>query len=238
LTHSESEVQIIPNCLDWLRFESFPRPLLLSQSQNLAAIELIAQNLIEYLYSHQKSLSGVSAPVAESQAFASSWVSMTGQSYKLKMALRAFQLEKVQQPNQPPGYFRIANEKDKELLKQWKVAFSLEALGAVDDDTESWVNNCLLNQTAFVWEDKVPVSLACRTRITPNGVGISIVYTPSKYRGKGYASACVAALSEYFLNKEYKYCFLFTDLANPTSNHIYQAIGYQPAGDCQEYSFL
>ncbi|BAZ13807.1 GCN5-related N-acetyltransferase [Calothrix sp. NIES-4071] len=96
----------------------------------------------------------------------------------------------------------------------------------------------MLNQTAFVWEDEVPVSLACRTRVTPNGVGISIVYTPEQYRRKGYASACVAALSEHFINQGYKYCFLFTDLANPTSNHIYQAIGYQPAGDCQEYSFV
>ncbi|BAZ13806.1 hypothetical protein NIES4071_56460 [Calothrix sp. NIES-4071] len=39
------------------------------------------------------------------------------------MAMRAFQLEKVQQPPQPPEYFRVATEKDKELLKQWQVAF-------------------------------------------------------------------------------------------------------------------
>lgn len=213
------------------------RPLLLSQCQNLAAMNLIAENLIEYLYSHQQLLPGVNAPIAESQAFASSWASLTGQSYQLKMAIRAFQLEKVQQPSQPPGYLRVATEKDKELLMQWVVAFSDEAVGA-PADAESWVNNFLLNQTAFVWEDEVPVSLACRTRVTPNGVGISVVYTPSEYRRKGYGSACVAALSEHFLNQGYKYCFLFTDLANPTSNHIYQAIGYQPAGDCYEYLFM
>lgn len=39
------------------------------------------------------------------------------------------------------------------------------------------------------------------------------------------------------LNQGYKYCFLFTDLANPISNHIYQAIGYQPVNDWYDYSF-
>lgn len=93
------------------------RPLLLSLSQNLAAMNLIAQNLIEYLYSHQQLLPGVNAPVAESQAFASSWASITGQSYKLKMALRAFQLDSLLQPSQPPGYFRVATGRIKKSSK-------------------------------------------------------------------------------------------------------------------------
>jgi predicted GNAT family acetyltransferase len=47
----------------------------------------------------------------------------------------------------------------------------------------------------------------------------------------------VAALSQTLLDQGRMYCFLFTDLANPTSNHIYQAIGYQPICDVNEYSF-
>jgi uncharacterized protein len=64
-----------------------------------------------------------------------------------------------------------------------------------------------------------------------------MVYTPPEHRRKGYASACVATLSQTLLNQGYKYCFLFTDLANPTSNHIYEAIGYQSVGDLSDYSF-
>ncbi len=59
----------------------------------------------------------------------------------------------------------------------------------------------------------------------------------TKYRRQGYASSCVAALSQTLLDQGRKYCFLFTDLANPTSNHIYQAIGYQPICDMNEYWF-
>ena len=84
---------------------------------------------------------------------------------------------------------------------------------------------------------KVPVSLAICMGTTPNGTRISFVYTPPQHRSKGYASSCVAALSQSLLDQGRKYCFLFTDLANPTSNHIYQAIGYQAVGDMHEYRF-
>ncbi len=63
---------------------------------------------------------------------------------------------------------------------------------------------------------------------TPNGIRVNAVYTPPEYRGKGYATSCVATVSQYLLTQGYQYCFLFTDLANPTSNHIYRQIGYLP----------
>jgi predicted GNAT family acetyltransferase len=34
-----------------------------------------------------------------------------------------------------------------------------------------------------------------------------------------------------------RFCFLFTDLANPTANKIYQAIGYRPVIDVDMYHF-
>lgn len=210
-----------------------PRPVLLSQISNLAAVELIAQDL----YSHQPSLLGVNSPHAESEAFAKSWIALTGQSYQMKLALRAFKLEQVQITATPPGYLRVVDKGDKQLLKQWHQAFLCEAFGKPESGSQNWVNYQLKNQTAYLWENQEPVSLACQTGITPNGVGIGTVYTPKKHRGKGYATACVAKLSQYLLKKGYKYCFLFTDLANPTANHIYQSIGYQPVGDWREYSF-
>jgi hypothetical protein len=72
---------------------------------------------------------------------------------------------------------------------------------------------------------------------TPNGIRINLVYTPPEYRRKGYATSCVAALSQTLLAEKRKNCFLFTDLSNPTSNHIYQTIGYQPVCDLNDYWF-
>ncbi len=119
----------------------------------------------------------------------------------------------------------------------WYEAFSVEALGSVES-VERLVDRHLQQGTAYLWENETPVSMASRVGITPNGARVSLVYTPPEHRRKGYCSTCVAALSQTLLNQGYRYCFLFTDQANPTSNHIYQAIGYQPVGDWHEYSFL
>jgi predicted GNAT family acetyltransferase len=72
---------------------------------------------------------------------------------------------------------------------------------------------------------------------TPHGIRIGPVYTPPGQRGRGYASACVARLSQDMLDAGRTYCFLYTDLTNPTSNHIYQQIGYEPVCDVAEYRF-
>jgi predicted GNAT family acetyltransferase len=63
------------------------------------------------------------------------------------------------------------------------------------------------------------------------------VYTPPQARGRGYASALVATTSQRLLATGRDYCFLFTNLANPTSNHIYQEVGYEPVSDISAYAF-
>ncbi len=81
------------------------------------------------------------------------------------------------------------------------------------------------------------VSIAKASRDTPNGKAINLVYTPPKFRCKGYATEVVAKLCQSILNEGKKYCFLFTDLANPTSNKIYMNIGFKPILDVDEYRF-
>jgi hypothetical protein len=210
-----------------------PQNLLLSKIQDFGAIGVITQEF----HLTQEPLPGINAATLEAEAFAEAWHSLTGQSYQLTMTLRAFQLEQVQAIPQATGHLRIATESDCQLLMSWCEAFSLEALGSIASDTERWVERQLKLGTAYLWEDGVPVSIACRTGLTPNGARLGMVYTPPEYRRKGYASACVAALSQTLLDQGHRYCFLFTDLANPTSNHIYQAIGYKSVGDLSDYSF-
>jgi predicted GNAT family acetyltransferase len=212
---------------------TIPYNLLLSSIKDLKAIDIIAQDLHE----EYELLTNINAPVIESRYFAKKWCLLTGISYQLKVPLRIFKLEKVEFLSQVKGNFRLATENNKELLKRWHDAFCLEALGTIESDSESWAERRLHEGTAYLWQDEIPVSIACIARLTPNGAGISMVYTPPEYRKRGYASACVAALSQTLLDKGYKFCFLFTDLSNPTSNKIYQEIGYKPVADWNNYSF-
>lgn len=210
-----------------------PYPLLLSKIKDKAALGIIAQDL----YTCWRSLPGVNAPTPEAQEFARVWSDISGQSYKLKMALRVFQLQQVNFVSQAPGYLRLATETERKLLQSWYAAFYKEVDESIKLDAAKWVERGLQENSIYLWCDKVPVSMAACGQPTPYGVRISLVYTPPQYRKKGYASACVATLSQRLLYQGYKYCFLFTDLANPTSNHIYPAIGYQPVGDWNYYSF-
>ena len=81
------------------------------------------------------------------------------------------------------------------------------------------------------------VSLAGFGGRTPNGIRVGPVYTPPDLRGRGYASALTADLTRRLLAGGRRFCFLYTDLANPTSNSIYQRIGYRPVSDADLWSF-
>ena len=90
----------------------------------------------------------------------------------------------------------------------------------------------------FVWDDGGPVSLSSWSGLTPSGVRINRVYTPPELRGRGYASACVAELSQLLLDCGSRFCALFTDLADPVANRVYaRRIGYEQVADFAKYRF-
>ena len=89
----------------------------------------------------------------------------------------------------------------------------------------------------MIWEDGERVSLAGWGSPTPNGIRIGPVYTPPEYRRRGYGSASTAAATARNLAAGRRFCFLYTDVANPTSNKIYMDIGYEPVCDSVEFAF-
>ena len=215
-----------------------PNNLVLSHIAAPAAIPLIASGL----YSQYKTLPGVVAPVPFSKAFAEEWRRLSDQPYALGMAERLYQLERVNAVTGVPGGLHRATEHDTDLLCRWMAEFHAEALGETDTSRIGLMVDRFLHsetQGIYLWEDRDgrPVSMSGYSRPTPNGIVLLAVYTPQAHRGRGYASANVAALSQLLLDQGRKYCFLYTDLANPTSNHIYQAIGYKPVSDADMYRF-
>ena len=128
------------------------------------------------------------------------------------------------------------------MLATWAQAFHDEAIGSsgppqdYDEMAERWIRG--LGRTAYLWvDDGRPVSLAGAGGLTPSGIRIGPVYTPPELRGRGYASNLVAGVSQLLLDSGRQFVFLFTDLANPTANRIYQAIGYEAVNDIDELEF-
>ncbi|WP_310484441.1 GNAT family N-acetyltransferase [Chamaesiphon sp. VAR_48_metabat_403] len=210
-----------------------PYKLLLSKVSNLDALTLIAEDL------RQERLPGVMGLLPEVEKFVRSWQAITGQSSRLSTAMKIHQLQAVKPVANATGSLRLATESDRALLLKWLPAFNTEIGFGVIEDPELLVVNRLKERHTYIWEDNsTPVALAAGRQFTDTASRIGSVYTPPVYRRKGYATACVAALSQQLLDEGCDRCFLLTDLANPTSNHIYQQIGYIPVCDWHEYSFI
>ncbi|MGZ8438313.1 MAG: GNAT family N-acetyltransferase [Candidatus Limnocylindrales bacterium] len=211
-----------------------PHNLVLSEIDDPGAIDLLAADR------RDDDLPGVLGPVEHALAFSERWGSLTGRSWRRNFSERSFRLRRVIAPPPAPGALRIATPADRSLVAAWMRAFTDEALGEDDPDTSEAMTDRWLEgrgRTLYLWDDAGPVSLCGVGGRTPHGVRIGPVYTPPETRRRGYASALVAASSQLQLDAGRRFCFLFTDLANPTSNHIYQTIGYEPIRDVDEYRF-
>jgi hypothetical protein len=213
------------------------RPVL-SLADSAEALALIAQDLLAF----RPDLPGVTGPKPVSRQFAELWQALTGRAYRLSMAERIYQLTRVKPPAGVPGRMRRAAEGDRPLLHDWLTAFNLEAFGESDPEVVGRAMDNMLTLPpemtgTYLWEDPGPVSLTRYSGPTPHGMRIGPVYTPLELRGRGYASACVAATSQWLLDQGRRFCFLFTDLSNPTSNKIYQNVGYEAVCDADEYRF-
>ncbi len=210
-----------------------PHNLILSELDDLAAIG----PLLEDARAKFGSLPGVVGPKKPVAKFAAAWPAEA----RLEIAQRAFRADHVDAPTGVPGRMRDYEPGDRELAARWMDAFAEEALPEPPPGTsEEFVDRREEDPDGglVLWEDGgAVVSMAGFGGRTPNGIRIGPVYTPPELRGRGYASALTAAVTERLLGSGLRFCFLFTDLANPTSNSIYQRIGYELVSDFDLWSF-
>ena len=186
--------------------------------------------LADYIHQQQIALPGIGGIRETAEAFARRWVELTGVATRVHVALAVHQLTRVVPPRSTRGAMRIAEPRDIDLVAQWVTDFHSE-IGAVHVDTgRNVAARRIAAASIFFWEDDngEPVAMAGSSGPTPNGIRVNLVYTPPPHRGRGYASNLVAHLSQRLLDGGKTFCFLYTDLANPTSNKIYKQIGYEP----------
>jgi predicted GNAT family acetyltransferase len=212
-----------------------PHNLILSWTADDSAIDAIAHKL----HATGVMLPGVISSAEVARKFAAKWSELLECNVRQQMAQRIYQLSRVIKIERTPGHLREPDQSDDPLIREWRAAFSIEAEGMDADEARKSASMPLPpSRHLLLWQvDGSPVSMAGFTGRTPNGIRVAWVYTPPEYRGKGFAGACVAALSQQLLDDGRSFCFLYTDLANPISNHVYQKIGYEAVADSTVYSF-
>ena len=185
---------------------------------------------------------GVIGPAREAESFAQIWAEQMGCTARLVVKQRLYQLTQVTWPQGVPGNMRALGTADSDLAARWGQAFDAECLPAYErrslDQARDKSASRIADGNLFAWQvDGEPVAMAGLTRPTARTIAINSVYTPPERRRRGFATALVAALSEEGLHRGKQACILYTDLANPTSNSIYQKIGYRPVFDSRNYRF-
>ena len=203
-----------------------------------------ADALAEAVVADGGPLPGVVANQPWADRFAGRITAITGRSAERILEEGVWRLTTVEQVPTPGGAARAATPADRDLVRSWLGAFADEALppGRPRDDEarrDLEVDLRLAGRGAgyLLWEDGTPVSLSGHREIPGVGSRIGPVYTPPQHRGRGYATRLVAEHSASRLASGDAACFLYTDMANPTSNAIYARIGYVKIGDAAEYLF-
>jgi predicted GNAT family acetyltransferase len=186
-----------------------------------------AERLADFLGDQHIDVPGIQGIAECANVFASRWMRRHRVRADEKLALGVYLLDRVIAPPPVSGSLRQAGESDSDLLLRWGDDFTRE-LGMPDrGDGPKVTRESIAAGKRFLWCDPHPVCCCGVAGPTPNGIRINFVYTPPANRRRGYASAATAAVSQRMLDCGKKFCFLFTDLANPTSNKIYQAVGYR-----------
>ncbi len=192
------------------------------------------------LQSSRWTVPGVLGPANVADTWAAMWKQENGDFARHGMRQRVHELRQLNQFTMAAGKLRLAHADDFERVVDWIQNFHQDA--HIQDDLESaqlLAQQKMQNEDLFLWQNEMGkvVSMVAKSRPTRHGISISLLFTPRDLRGQGYATACVATLSQQLLGEGYQFCTLFTDLDNPVSNHIYEKIGYTAVSDFNEYIF-
>jgi uncharacterized protein len=221
-----------------------PFNLILARPRAAEALGALARTVAE------EELPGVVGAQPEVAEFAELWSAHTGRATRTHMRQGIYAVERVELQPAVSGAARVATVDDRELALRWWLAFGDEASSAAErgsgrERAEATLDHRLSSPSAGIifWEDGgEPMSFAGWTGPTPNGIRIGPVYTPPELRGRGYGTAVTAELSQRLLDGRLfeggrRFCFLYTDLANPTSNAMYERIGYRRVCESAEIGF-
>jgi GNAT superfamily N-acetyltransferase len=193
---------------------------------------------IELLRDIEFPVTGVNGPAGTAGLFSEAWLATTGATLGHEFSLRVYRLAELVPPA-VAGVARAATDADVEHLARWRVEFGGDT-GHMPEENHAEVirRSMALGNANLLWEvDGVPVSYAAATKPVDAMSRVGPVYTPPEHRGHGYGSAASAAVTQWALDTGADHVVLFTDLANPTSNSIYQRIGFVAHHDAADHRF-
>ena len=216
-----------------------PHNQIISYTDDLQTISV----LIDVLIKKNIDLPGILGFKEGAEKFVKLWCEKKGIRAELVRNERIYKLERVAEETLGKNEFIKATRSYEDIILQWAKEFMVEALPErtnemIEHSTKRLKKAIRKGKIFLLLDNNKPVSMAQKAGKTPNGNSVNFVYTPPLLRKRGYATECVAKLSKNILEEGNQFCFLFTDLMDPTSNSIYQKVGYRSVIDVDEFQFI
>ena len=202
------------------------------------AVSSLVQVLKEFLGANV--LKMTMGPEDQAREFARAWAQQDKSiriQQEFPMTLQ--KLKKVNPVERPAGQFRRAWIEEADLLAKWFEEFVIDTgvPGPPGVSAKDLALQMIHNKQLFVWGNNRPASMVAVGGSTPKGIRVHSVYTPLEKRGKGFAKATVAALSELQLSQGKEFLVLYNDALKPENAKLYQTIGYEPIASHYSYFF-
>jgi GNAT superfamily N-acetyltransferase len=200
-----------------------------------AAVELARR-----LHGRGESVEVVNGTLPAIEVFGQEWARLRGGTPRVVLRTRLFELGELRAPRGVGGRLRLARPDDADLAFAWFEVFHADAdeqagrppdavtgTGAAGNRDD--IDRRIAAGRIWLWEDEQGAVVHLTGATLPSfGVArIGPVFTPRELRGRGYARAAVAEVSRLLRERGARVC-LFTDQANPSSNRVYESIGFRP----------
>ena len=213
-----------------------PHPMFVLPMPDEAALALARA-----IHDRGERVGGLNGSLPAAEVCAGELARLQGDVVEVAQHTRLFELHELRPPIGVPGRLRLATIEDLDLAKEWVDRFMHDADLQAGRDPDAHgreeiapddLRKRIEQGCYWFWLDESGERVHL-TGANPPSYGVARigpVYTPPEQRRKGYAGAAVARVSQIFLDQGARVC-LYTDQANPTSNGVYQAIGYRPVVD-------
>src|SRR5699024_8665891 len=209
----------------------------------LTAMSPVAARAVAAAIPGDLPLPAVVGEAGTAAAFAGTYSELRSERVRVSTGQRLYRLVELSPPVGTPGTLRHARQGDRDLLAAWMREFVAETDAPMPAAPDELLARFLAADSLYVWDDDGVVSMA---RATPGTAGVSrigFVFTPREVRGRelrgrGYAAACVRALSQQLRDAVGLDCVLYAELANPRSNRLYRRLGYRAVAEVLGYEFV
>jgi predicted GNAT family acetyltransferase len=198
--------------------------------------EAAVRAIVESMHEGGFAIPGITGDARTAAFFAADWAAATKSPTTVTRAMRLYEARAVKDGAAIAGRFRAAAAEDQLVLAEWVRAFMTEVGDKSTVDVDALVEHRIANGNVWLWDDEGPVSMASISVPAAGVARVTLVYTPAGRRGRGYAYACVAALTKRALAGGIR-CALFADLENPVSNGVYRRIGYRRVAEMLTFGF-